>query len=122
MIISVTGRHLEISDEIKTYITKKLESLTKYSSKIIEAKVIVEAIRGLHRIEIVVVADHTKYYGDSDDADIRAAVDKALKRMDAQLRSHKQKMARLHKKRKRVAITEEMAEEIDEVIDEDYIE
>jgi len=123
VIISVTGRHLEISDEIKTYIAKKLEGLTKYSSKIIEAKVIIEASRGLYKVEIVIIADHTKYFGDSSDQDIRASIDKAIKRMDAQLRSHKQKIARLHKKRKRVAINEDIAEEIiDEVIDEDYIE
>jgi putative sigma-54 modulation protein len=122
VIVSVTGRHLEISEEIKTYMVKKLESFSKYSSKIIEAKVIIESLRGIHKVEIVVVADHTKYYGDGDDADIRTAIDKAIKRMDAQLRSHKQKIARLHKKRERVSETEEMAEEIDEVIDEDYIE
>lgn len=122
MIISVTGRHLEINDEIKTYIVKKLEGLTKYSSKIIEAKVIVEESRGLYKVEIVIIADHTKYFVDSSDPDIRASIDRAIKRMDAQLRSHKQKIARLHKKRKRVAINEEMADEIDEVIDEDYIE
>jgi putative sigma-54 modulation protein len=122
VIISVTGRHLEIGDDIKTYIVKKLEGFAKYSSKIVEAKVIIEALRGIYKFEIVIVADHTKYYGDSEDADIRAAADKAIKRMDSQLRSHKQKVARFHKKRKRVSDTEEMAEEIDEVINEDYIE
>ena len=123
MIISVTGRHLEVTDEVKTYIVKRLEGFAKYSSKIIEAKVILESVRGLHRIEIVVAADHTKYYGDSRDADVRGAIDKAIKKMDAQLRSHKEKMQRKHKKAKRVPMpSEELDEEIDEIIDEDYLE
>ena len=123
MIISVTGRHLEVSNDVKTYLAKKLEGFSKYSSKIIEARVIIDFNRGIHRVEIVVAADHSKYYGDSDDADIRSAIDKAIKKMDAQLRNHKERIKHKHKKIKHVPVSvDEMDEEIDEIIEEDYLE
>ena len=123
MIISVTGRHFDINNDLKTYIVKKLEGLSKYSSKIIESKAIIEYTRGIHRVELVVAADHSKYYGDCEDADIRAAVDKAIKKMESQLRSHKEKVKNKHRKPKHVPIAgEEMVDEIDEIIDEDYLE
>ena len=123
MIISVTGRHLEVSDEVKTYLAKKLEAFSKYSSKIVEARVIIDFNRGIHRVEIVVAADHSKYYGDSDDADIRGAIDKAIKKMDAQLRNHKERIKHKHKKIKCGPVSvEETDEKIDEIIDEDYLE
>jgi putative sigma-54 modulation protein len=123
VIISVTGRHFEIRDDVKTYIVKKLEGFSKYSSKIIEARAIVEFSKGIHRVELLVAGNHLKYFGDSDDPDIRSAIDKAMKKMDSQLRNHKEKIKRKHKKVRRVpAPVEEMADEIDEIIDEDYLE
>ncbi len=123
MIISVTGRHFEIKDDVKTYIIKKLEGFSKYSSKIIEARAIIEFSRGIHRVELLVAGNHLKYFGDSDDPDIRTAIDKAMKKMDSQLRNHKEKIKQKHKKVRGVtAPVEEMADEIDEIIDEDYLE
>ena len=123
MIISVTGRHFEIRDDVKTYIVKKLEGFSKYSSKIIEAKAIVEFSRGIHRVELLVAGNHLKYFGDSDDPNIRAAIDKAMRKMDSQLRNHKEKIKQKHRKARGVtASVEEMADEIDEIIDEDYLE
>jgi len=123
VIISVTGRHFDINNDLKTYIVKKLEGLSKYSSKIIEARAIIEYARGIHRVELVVAADHSKYYGECDDADIRGAIDKAIKKMEAQLRSHKEKVKNRHRKTERAPTAgEEMPEEIDEIIDEDYLE
>ncbi len=123
MIIEITGRHLEVSDQVKTYIAKKLEHFAKYTSRILEARMIIESTRGLFKVEVVVTADHSKYYGDSDDPDMRGAIDKAIKKMDAQLRTHKEKMQDRHRKAKRFPVPpEEIAEEIDEIIDEDYLE
>ena len=123
MIISVTGRHFDIDNDLKTYIVKKLEGFSKYSSKVIESRAIVEYTRGIHKVELVVAADHSMYYGECDDADIRGAVDKAIKKIEAQLRSHKEKVKNRHRKVKSAPTAgEEMPEEIDEIIDEDYLE
>ena len=98
MQITVTGRHTELADDVKTYVIKKVERLEKYSSRIIEGRVVVDQNRAQYRVEVIVLADHLRYYGESKGSDLRASVDEALAKLHRQMRSHKEKIKRKHKR------------------------
>ena len=56
--VKVTGRHLQITDAIGDYVTRKIESLHLDYPKIIEAHVILEVEKYRHSAEVVLVCSN----------------------------------------------------------------
>ena len=53
--VKVTGRHLQVTDAINDYVTRKIEGLHLDYPKIIEAHVILEVAKYRHSAEVVLV-------------------------------------------------------------------
>ncbi|UCD30063.1 MAG: ribosome-associated translation inhibitor RaiA [Planctomycetota bacterium] len=58
MQISITGRHLEISEAVKEYTRDKAGKLVRYYDRIERIEVIFDQISNQQRVEMVVRADH----------------------------------------------------------------
>ncbi len=99
MEIVVTGRHMDITDPIRTYATEKVSKLPRYFDRITSIEVIAHKTDHHHEMEIIVHAEKTdpficKTSGDDLYACIDEAVDKLERRLaeyKARLRSHKHK-------------------------------
>lgn len=93
MQLSVTGRHIQITDSMKQYAEDKAGKLTRFYDRIESINVILDHESLKFRVEMVVRADHKHtFVGQEDADDFHAAVDVACDKIGRQLTKHKEQL------------------------------
>ena len=92
MQINVTGRHLELSDDIKSHTTRRLRKLDRFYDGIIEARVNLSVERHLHQAEVDLSVHRSNLHAAQTADDLRTAVDRAVDKLERQLKRHKSKL------------------------------
>jgi len=101
--VKVTGRHLQITDAINDYATKKIESLHLDYPRIIEAHVILEVEKYRHSAEVVLVcSNHITIEACEETDDMYAAIDAVTDKVGRQMQKYKTRLMRKHRPRKDV--------------------
>lgn len=99
--ITVTGRHITVTDSIKEYALKKIEAIGIDFPKIIGAHVILDVQKYRHRCEIVLsCANHIHIEAEEESDNMYASIDVAVDRVARQMRKYKTKIQR-HRQGKR---------------------
>ena len=99
MLTKITGRHMELTDAIRSYAEKKTARLQKYNSKLSEMEVIIDTQGSSHKVEIIAKTDHHQpFVVNVTDEDVYASIDRAIDKIERQLTKHKEK-SRSHKGR-----------------------
>jgi putative sigma-54 modulation protein len=87
--IHVTGRDVLITDAMKTYAIEKISKIERFSTRIIDVQVIMNIQKLEHRVDIVLKVDHIKIKSQASSTDMYASVDKAVEKIERQLRRYK---------------------------------
>ena len=92
MQILVTGRHVEVTNEVREYVETKASRLTKYYDRIHEIEVILDHESEQFSVEMIVRADrkHT-FVSRATGPDTFALVDEIVVKLERQLTKHKEK-------------------------------
>jgi len=90
--ILVTGRHVEVTDEVREYVETKAGRLTKYYDRIHEIEVILDHESEQFSVEMIVRADrkHT-FVARGIGPHTFALVDEIVVKLERQLTKHKEK-------------------------------
>lgn len=116
MDITFTGRHQAVSSTLKDYITSKLERAVKNIPKVSGAHVIIDSERYQHKVEVIVqVINHRIRAADKSD-DLTASMDKALDKLERQLKKYKEKLQYHRTKAKDFPIEESPEEESEDSV------
>jgi ribosomal subunit interface protein len=102
MEINVTGHQVEVGESLQQSSKTKLEKIViKFFAHAIDAHIIFEKHKALFKAEIK-VHERTQRYAiaEAEDADVHKAFDKALVKIEAQLRKYKSKLNAKHDKEK----------------------
>ncbi len=103
--IVVTGRHVEITEAMRDYAHKKVESLHLDYPRIVEAKVILDVQQRSQTAEIILFcANHIVIEVKSTAEDIYAAIDESLSKIARRMRKFKTRMLKSHRPRKNGSI------------------
>lgn len=92
MEIRIAGRHIQVTDAMKDYAKKKLSHLERYFGHIIEAHVIMNVEKNVHKIEVVLHTNVGKIFGEEKTNDMYTSIDKVLEKMEVQLKRQKEKI------------------------------
>lgn len=93
MIVTISHRHMDMSEPLKTYAEQKAEKLQKYYDRLQEIEVVFEAENGKTRVEIIVNAEHRNMFiANHDEGDAYACVDACVHKLERQLSEHKKKV------------------------------
>jgi putative sigma-54 modulation protein len=92
MKISLTSRHLKPTKELKNYAKERLRKVKKYLSEPIEANIILTWEKFRHIVEITINHSGITIRGEEVATDMRAAIDKAMEKIEKQLRRQKDKL------------------------------
>ncbi len=92
MHTKITGRHMEVTEAMRSYVEKKISKLQRYYNRISEMEVIVEEEGLHHKIEIIVKADkHQRFVVQHTAEDGYACFDAAIDKIERKLTKHKEK-------------------------------
>ncbi len=99
--IIVTGRHVDITEAIRDYAHKKVESLHLDYPRIIEAKIILDVQQHRQIAEIILFcADHIVIEVKSTTEDIYSAIDESIAKIARRMRKYKTRLLKSHRPRK----------------------
>ena len=90
--INVTGRHVQITDSMRDYAMEKMLKIERLGSKIIDLNVLMDIQKLEHRCEIILKMGHLKMTSHATTDDMYASIDKAVDKMQAQIRKHKDRL------------------------------
>ena len=97
MVITVTGRHMEVTPALKAFAEEKANKLTRYYDRIQEIEVILDANKDSTSVEIIVNAEHKDMFiAREAQGDAYASIDLCVNKLERQLTEHKKK----HRNRK----------------------
>lgn len=92
MKITVVGRQMNVTDDLRTLAEKKLAKLDKYFYSEESATVTFSRKRNTENIEITIAAANTVFRCEKDDSTFRNAIDSAVDTIDRQIRKNKTKL------------------------------
>jgi len=99
--ITVTGRHVTVTDAMREHAYKKIEGLHLDYPKIIEAKVILDVQKNRQKAEVVLhCANHITIEADTETEDMYASIDETMSKIARRMRKHKTRMLKSHRPRK----------------------
>jgi len=89
MNITVTFRHVDASDSIRTRATEKIAKLQKFLRQPMTARVTVSLEKLLHMVEARISSGGEHYEAHDATEDMYASIDKVLDKLEAQIRGSK---------------------------------
>lgn len=97
--IQITGRNVQVTDSMKDYALEKISKIERFSPRLIDANVIMDIQKLDHRVEIILKFNHTKITSQAVSQDMYASIDKAVDKLETQLRRYKTKLQDHHAKK-----------------------
>ena len=93
MLFTISGKHIEISPDIRSHAEDKTSKLPKYYDSINQVEVIIEAGKGTSAaVEVIARAEHSKVFvGKEAGEDVYRCIDLAVHKIEEQLRRRKEK-------------------------------
>ncbi len=94
MQLSITGRHLDVTDALKEYVTSKITRLERHYDHITNVQVVLAVDKLTQRAEAIIHAGHgQEIFADAESEDLYAAVDALSDKLDRQLIRRKEKLS-----------------------------
>jgi len=92
MRINYQGRNTSIANTFRLHAEPRIQGLSQYFDRITDVKVVVAQQRHLFTVEVTVNADGTLIRGEDRSPQVLATFDRALDRVERQLRRNKDKL------------------------------
>jgi len=111
MQINLTGHHIEVTDSLREFVNEKMSRLERHFDKVSNTHVILTVEGDRHKAEATVHMSGNDIFADHTDADMYAAIDKLIDKLDRQVKKHKEKITNhLHNKHNNDFTLEEESE------------
>lgn len=97
MNLTISGHHLEVTPALRSYVTTKLDRITRHFDQLVDVKVLlsVENQKEKDRRQRAECNIHVKgndMFAESSHEDLYAAVDELVDKLDRQVGRHKEKI------------------------------
>ncbi|MFQ5581982.1 MAG: ribosome hibernation-promoting factor, HPF/YfiA family [Mariprofundaceae bacterium] len=94
MQVSITGRHLELTEPMKDYVHDKLEHLKHSVDHVLDVHVVLSVEKFRQRCEVTLQANGINIHGCDETEDMYASIDGVMDKLNRQLKRYR---AKLHK-------------------------
>jgi putative sigma-54 modulation protein len=93
VLVTISSRHMEVTEALKTFAEQKANKLTKYYDRIQEIEVIFDAGKDKTSVEMIVNAEHRNMFlAHHNEGDAYACIDACVDKLERQLSDHKKKI------------------------------
>ena len=90
--LEITGKHLQITDPMQTYVLEKISKLERFTNNILEVVVTLEVQKLAHTVSLVIKFLHYRIQVHSTTVDLYAAIDGAFNKLYKLIRKYKEKL------------------------------
>lgn len=97
MNLTITGHHLEITPAIRGYIEDKIGRIKRHFDQVIDLSIILTVDKLDHKAEVNLHLRGKDIYVESIEADMYAAIDALIDKLDRQVVKHKEKSGDVHR-------------------------
>lgn len=98
MQVSITGRHITITDNVKAHIDEKLERCLSMFPRIETVHVILDVEKLLQVCEVVIqAANHIRVSATEKSENLYDAIDRSIEHSERQMRKQRDKVTEHHK-------------------------
>jgi len=94
MNVTVTGRHMEMTDALKAYIQTGLEKVESHFDNAFDADVVLDVEKHRHIAEVNLIANGVRIHSKEASSDMYASLDAALAKLEKQIRKYKDRINR----------------------------
>ena len=91
MNLNVSGHHLDVTPAIRTYVSGKMDRITRHFDHVIDAHVILSVEKLVQKAEVTLHVPGKDIHAECSDADLYAAIDLLVDKLDRQIVKHKEK-------------------------------
>lgn len=92
MQLNLTGHHVEITDSMRNYVEEKLTKLTRHFDHVTNVHVILSVEKLEQKAEATLHLAGNDIFAESVNADMYAAIDSLVDKLDRQVLKHKEKI------------------------------
>ena len=92
MQVSVTGRHVEVTEAMKQHVEGKIGKLKRHFDHVTDVHVILTVEKLEQKAEATVQISGAKLFADDVQEDMYAAIDNMVDKLDRQIIKHKEKV------------------------------
>ncbi len=105
MNLSISGHHLVVTPALREYVTTKLERIRHHFDQVIDVGVILSVDKLQQKAEVALHVTGKDLFAESTNADLYAAIDCLVDKLDRQVIKYKQKrFGHLHEAVKHQAV------------------
>ncbi len=92
MQVSMTGRHVELSEPLKQYVREKLQHLKHSFDQVVDVHVVLSVEKFRQGCEITIQANGLTVHGSHETEDMYASIDGVVDKLNRQLKRYRAKM------------------------------
>ncbi|SMG65297.1 ribosomal subunit interface protein [methanotrophic bacterial endosymbiont of Bathymodiolus sp.] len=92
MQVSVTGRHVEVTEAMKQHVEDKIGKVKRHFDHVTDVHVILTVEKLEQKAEATVQISGAKLFADDVQEDMYAAIDNMVDKLDRQIIKHKEKV------------------------------
>lgn len=96
MNLNMTGHHVEITPSMRAYVSSKMSRINRHFDHVIDVNMVLRVEKLRQKIEANVHLSGKDIYVESEDADMYAAIDLMVDKLDRQIIKHKEKVRNKH--------------------------
>lgn len=100
--INVIGRNIAVTDALRDYVLEKVSKLDRFGTRIIDLLISMEVQKIDHKVDITMKVNDTKIKCSANSDNMYASIDKAVDRLEYQLRKYKTKLQNHHMPREHI--------------------
>lgn len=94
MQINLTGHHIEITQSLRNYVEEKFTKLERHFDQINNVHVILNVEKLMQKVEAKLHLSGGEVFATSEHADMYAAIDSLIDKLDRQVIKHKEKLTK----------------------------
>ncbi len=92
MQVSITGRHVELTEPLKTYVNDKLQHLKHSYDRVVDVHVVLSVEKFRQRCEVGMQASGINIHGSHETEDMYASIDGVMDKLNRQLKRYRAKL------------------------------
>lgn len=92
MQINLTGRHIDITDSLRDYVTSKMDRIERHFDHVTNIHVILDVEKLRQKAEASFHISGHDIFAEAENEDMYAAIDSLVDKLDRQLLKYKEKM------------------------------